>query len=235
MRGAERPFPFASICAMGRRMTQTIFTILLGGHLALTDRLRTSLTGSHFLAADGGMRHASALGVVPELWVGDFDSSAEAQLEDFADVPRMPYPAQKAQTDGAIAIEEALKRGADRLILAGALGGERSDHALMHLLQGLQLAKEGLDVLLTSGEEEAYPLLAGTTLVDLPAGSLFSILGFSPLAGLSIGNARYPLKDFSLPFGSTRTISNVAEGAITLSLASGEAILLARPFDLTGA
>lgn len=216
-------------------MTQNIFTILLGGHLTLTDRLREALSGSRFLAADGGMRHASALGVVPELWVGDFDSSAEALFDDFPDVPRMPYPAQKAETDGAIAIEEALKRGADRLILAGALGGERSDHALMHLLQGLQLAKQGHEVLLTSGEEEAYPLLPGRRRLALPAGSLFSILGFTALGGLSITNARYPLDRFALPFGSSRTISNVADGTIDLTLDSGEAMLLSRPYDLTGA
>jgi len=71
--------------------------------------------------------------------------------------------------------------------------------------------------------------------VDLPPGSLFSVVGLSPLTGLSIDNARYPLQSFSLPLGSTRTISNIAEGAITLSLDSGDAMLLARPFDLTGA
>ncbi len=219
----------------GGRMTKTTFTILLGGHLVLTERLTSSVSGGRFIAADGGMRHASTLGVVPELWVGDFDSSPEALGEAWPDVDRLPYPAQKAETDGAIAIAEAIRRGADRLVLAGALGGERSDHALMHLLQGLQLAKDGYETLLTSGEEEAYPLLPGRTIVDLPRGSLFSVVGLSPLAGLSIHNARYPLQSFSLPLGSTRTISNVAEGAITLSLDSGEGMLLARPFDLTGA
>ena len=83
--------------------------------------------------------------------------------------------------------------------------------------------------------DAAWPLLPGTREIDLPQGSLFSILGLSPLSGLSIGNVRYPLADFSLPFGSSRTISNVAEGPIRLSLASGRAILIARPYDLSGA
>ena len=59
--------------------------------------------------------------------------------------------------------------------------------------------------------------------------------GLSPLSGLFIENVRYPLRDFALPFGSSRTISNVAEGPIRLSLASGRAILIARPYDLSGA
>ena len=105
----------------------------------------------------------------------------------------------------------------------------------MHLLHAVSLAEEGFAIKLTSGEEEAWPLLPGTREIDLPKDSLFSVLGLSPLSGLFLGNVRYPLTDFSLPFGSSRTISNVAEGPIRLSLASGRAVLIARPYDLSGA
>lgn len=215
-------------------MNETTFTILLGGELRLTDRLRESVADSRFIAADGGMRHAAALGVVPELWVGDFDSTP-ADLEGaFPQVPKQPYPAAKAATDGEIAVLEATERGARRLVLAGALGGERSDHALQHLLYAVSLAERGLDVLLTSGDEEAVPLLAGTVELELLPNSLFSVLGLTELKGLTIENARYPLRDFHLPFGSSRTISNVAEGPVRLSLKSGRAVILARPYDLSG-
>lgn len=217
-------------------MTITTFTILLGGMLHPTDRLKHAVEGSRAIAADGGMRHAQPLGLTPELWVGDFDSSSDLPLDAFPDVPRQPYPAKKNLTDGEIAIEEARARGAQHLILAGALGGERSDHALMHLLLSVSLAKQGLTVHLSSGTEEAWPLLPGKVqTLDLPKGSLFSILGFSDLKGLSITGARYPLAGFPLAFGSSRTISNVAEGPVTLSLDSGDAIILARPYDMTGA
>jgi thiamine pyrophosphokinase len=103
-------------------MSQSTFTILLGGELHLTDRLRAAVTGSRFIAADGGMRHAATLGVLPELWVGDFDSTPPDLDGAFPNVPKQPYPAAKAATDGEIAIQEAIERGARRLILAGALG-----------------------------------------------------------------------------------------------------------------
>ncbi|MEO2037374.1 MAG: thiamine diphosphokinase, partial [Martelella sp.] len=51
------------------------FTILLGGALAVDDRVLALVAGSRVIAADGGMRHAGALGVRPEVWVGDFDST----------------------------------------------------------------------------------------------------------------------------------------------------------------
>ena len=213
----------------------TAFTLLLGGDLLINERSRNMISGTRVIAADGGMRHAEAFGVTPELWVGDFDSTPATLLKRWTDVPRQPYPARKAATDGEIAVQAALERGATSLTLAGALGGERTDHGLMHLFQALSLAEQSIPTTLTSGEEEAYPLLAGEHDFDLPAQSLFSVIALSDLSGLSISNARYPLEEIELSFGSSRTISNVAEGPITISIRAGKAILLARPFDLTGA
>lgn len=217
-------------------MNKERFTILLGGDVTVTDRLKSAVADSRVIAADGGMRHARPLGLAPELWVGDFDSASKELLEAWPDVARQPYPAAKAVTDGEIAVSEALSRGAHSLVLIGALGGARSDHALQHLLYAVALAERGIDVTLTSGEEEARPLLAGSLDIDLPPASLFSVAGFTALEGLDIGNVRYPLKDFALAFGSSRTISNVANGGpVHFSLKSGKAIVLARPYDLTGA
>lgn len=216
-------------------MKEPTFTLLLGGSLTMTDRVRQAVKGTRVIAADGGMRHAEALGVIPELWVGDFDSSASGLLEHWRKVERQPHPPQKAATDGEIAVSVALERGARGLRLLGALGGERSDHALQHFMQAVQLAGAGIETHLSSGAEEAWPLLPGRLDLDLPSGSLFSVVGLTELAGLSIDGARYPLRDFNLPFGSSRTISNVAEGPVRLTLRSGQGMLLARPYDLTGA
>ena len=74
-------------------------------------RLRAATDGSRFIAADGGMRHAVALNATPELWVGDFDSTPADLRDAFPNVPKQPYPAAKAATDGEIAISEAIDRG----------------------------------------------------------------------------------------------------------------------------
>ena len=215
--------------------TDQTFVILLGGTLDATPRVKAAIAGARIIAADGGMRHATLLGVTPEVWVGDFDSSSAGLIANWPNVPREPYPAAKNETDGALAVGTARGRGAKKVVLAGALGGERSDHALMHILHAVALKEEGLDVMLISGEEEAWPLLPGETEIALPKGALFSVLGFCDLEGLSISNVRYPLSDFRLPFGASRTISNVAEGPVRLSLEGGRAVLIARPYDLSGA
>lgn len=213
----------------------TAFTILLAGALSITDRLFRQAAGSRVIAADGGMRHAAPLNVTPELWVGDFDSTPAPLLSLWKGVERQPFPRAKNVTDGEIAVEAAIARGATSLLIAGALGGERTDHAVMHLLQALTLAEGGLPTLLTSGEEEATAVLPGETDMELQPGALFSILPFSPLSGLTIDGARYPLDRAEIPGGSSRTISNVAEGPIRITLKSGRAMVIARPFDLTGA
>lgn len=210
------------------------FVILLGGPLKLTPRLEAQIAGARAIAADGGIRHAETLGVVPELWAGDFDSTGARLAGHFADVPRAVYPAEKDMTDGEIAIEAAIERGADRLILAGALGGARSDHALLHFTQGLALAGRGLSVLLTSGDEEALPLLPGIHWPEIPEGALFSIIMFSPLSNLSIAGARYPLEKTDIPFASSRTLSNEATGRLRIEFASGMAMLMTRPTEKPG-
>jgi len=212
----------------------TTFAILLGGQMTVTSRLRAQVAGASVIAADSGIRHAEALGLLPELWVGDFDSTTDELSVQYAEVPRLEYPAEKMLTDGELAVQIALERGAARLVLVGALGGERADHLWAHLVHAMALASAGTDVVLSSGEEEAYPLSPGSMTLDLPKASLFSVLGFDDLHGLTISNARYPLDDYHLPFGSSRTISNVAEGAVTFSLRSGRALVLARPDDFSG-
>lgn len=216
-------------------LSSPTFAILLGGDLTATERLRAHLEGARVIAADGGMRHAAALGLTPELWVGDFDSASAALRQAWPAVPRESYPAAKNETDCAIAVAAALARGARSIVLAGAFGGERTDHVLSHAVHALSLAEAGTHMLLTSGEEEAFPLTAPRQVIDLPPGALFSIVGFSAVEELTIEGARYPLDRYEAAFGDTRTISNVAEGPITISFSAGRAMLFARPYDQPGA
>jgi len=213
--------------------TENDFLILLDGELVVTERLRSQATGRRVIAADGGMRHARALDVEPEIWVGDFDSTSEELRGNWPHVERIPFPAEKNETDGEIAVEEALTRGARSILLAGALGGARSDHALLHMTFACSLLARGLDIQLSSGIEEAWPLGPGSHRFDLPRWSLFSIINFSPVTGLHIAGAHYPLTNHDLAFGSSRTLSNVADGPVTVSIETGHAVLVARPYDRT--
>ncbi len=206
------------------------FTILLGGDLIRTPRLDAQMAGARIIAADAGMRHAAILGAVPELWVGDFDSVPQDLPAELAAVKRKPFPPDKDRTDGELAVAEAFGLGATSLILAGAFGGQRADHGFLHLALAIRRAREGFSVMLTSGAQEGVPLLPGFRAFDYADGTLFSILGFSHLSGLSVSGAKWPLDNVEVPFGSSLTISNEVKGDLRISLAVGRALLLAHPF-----
>lgn len=206
------------------------FFILLGGELVRTPRLDAQLAGSRVIAADSGIRHAAMLDVTPELWVGDFDSTSPVMLEDYARIPREVFPPDKDSTDGEIAVAAALGQGATSLVLAGAFGGARADHAYLHLALGLRLAEGGTSVVLTSGSQEGHPLLPGSASFDYADGTAFSIIGFSELSGLSEIGAKWPLDKVDVPFGSSLTLSNEVRGGLRVTLGSGRAMLLAHPY-----
>jgi thiamine pyrophosphokinase len=207
------------------------FTILLGGDLDATTTLVEAVHATRVIAADAGMRHAVALGVVPELWVGDFDSVPDGLPQPLAQVPRETFPADKDMTDGELAVDAALRRGATGLLLAGAFGGPRIDHAFLHLTLGLRLAEKGHSVVLSSGNQEGRPLLPGTARFDYPAGTLFSVIAFTPLTGLTIDGAKWPLDRRAMDFGSSLTISNEVRGPLAVTIGEGRAMLIAHIQD----
>ncbi|MER8514653.1 thiamine diphosphokinase [Mesorhizobium sp. M0761] len=213
------------------------FTILLGGDLVRTPRLDRQVAGTRVIAADAGIGHARLIGLMPELWVGDFDSVPADLPADLAAVPREVFPPEKDKTDGELAIAAALERGATSLVLAGAFGGKRADHAFLHLALSLQLAETGTKVLLTSGAQEGAPLLPGKAGFDYADGTLFSVLGFSDLSGLTVSGAKWPLDHVEVVFGSSLTISNEVKsnktgGGLEIELGHGRALLLAHPYPL---
>ena len=207
--------------------------ILVGGRLTPTPALAALPAPALVVAADGGARHAAALGVRVDLWVGDFDSSAGLSL----DAPREVHPVAKDQTDAELAVALARQRGATQLVFVGAFGG-RFDHAAALLLGGVRLAREGLRVTLTSGDEWAWPLLPGRPLaLVLPPGVTLSVLACTDLGGLTLSGVRWPLAGADIPLGSGWTVSNetgsneTAGEPVLAELRSGHALVTALTGD----
>ncbi|MFK7791498.1 MAG: thiamine diphosphokinase [Devosiaceae bacterium] len=203
------------------------FTILLAGDITPSPRLSGQVQGTRIIACDGGIRHAKTLGLQPEVWVGDFDSALESDKADFANLPTQAHPQKKNATDGQIAMEEALVRGADGLILVGAFGG-RTDHSFAIMTQACALAETGTPVLLTDGREEAVVLSPSPRTFDYSGGTQFSVLAFTDLTGLTLTGAVWPLEERDMPFGDTLTISNEVAGTMSAKLRGGRALLIAQ-------
>lgn len=211
------------------------FIILLAGDLVADDRVKARCQSARIIAADGGIVHAKSLGVSPELLLGDFDSTPPDLIERYKHVEKVTFERAKDMSDGSLAIRTAVDMGAQSIVLVGALGGSRTDHTFALMAEMLQVYAEGIDISMTSGTEECWPLDDKLFEIDLPLGSMFSILPFSDLNGLSISGAQYPLDAVNVAFGSTHTISNIANGRVQITLQSGRAVLISRPHDFSGA
>jgi thiamine pyrophosphokinase len=204
------------------------FTILLNGPIRVTSRLKKQAEGSRVLAADGGIMHAEPLGLSVELWVGDFDSTSQQLATRYRAIPRQKFPTAKDKTDGELAADEAIRRGATSLLLVGSFGGQ-ADHILGHFTLALKLARAGIATMLTSGDEEAHPILPGTTSLSLPKASRLSLIPLSDLSGLTLRGTHWSLQEAEVELGSTSTISNLATGPVEIALGAGYGILIAYP------
>lgn len=205
----------------------TAFTILLGGDVTPTLRLIEQVAGTRVIAADSGMRHAKAFGILPELWLGDFDSSDPTLQTAYAIVPRQTYSSNKDATDGDLAITEALHRGAASIILVGATGGQ-FDHVLCHAMMLQVLHRRDVQCWMTNGVEECYPLQA-CTLKGHADGTRVSIVPTSNIVGLTLNGVKWPLKNKMVPMGSSLTLSNESEGDVEISFKSGEGLIIVYP------
>jgi thiamine pyrophosphokinase len=204
------------------------FVILMAGDVTPTVRLKNQMNTARVIAADSGMRHAEHLNLAPELWVGDFDSTSTALRDQWSLVEQERFPTAKDKTDGELAIEAALARGATELILLGAFGGH-FDHVLAHATLLHAIAARGIKTFATSGVEEAWPLTSSLSLWQIPTGTRLSVVGLSDIKALTILGVRWPLQRRDVPFGSTLTLSNESKGDISISLEQGRALVMLYP------
>ncbi len=168
------------------------------------------------VAADGGARGAERLGLAIDLIVGDGDSLGEADLRRFesAGVAVRLVAAAKDESDTELAVAAAIERGAARVVVLGAFGGGRLDHALANvgLLALPALAGRGC-VLLDGGARVSLLTGPAEAAVDGRAGDFVSLLPVGDgVTGVTTEGLAYPLLDEPLPLGPARGLSNVRTG-----------------------
>jgi len=162
------------------------------------------------IAADGGSRHCQTLGIIPDLLIGDLDSTSKDLIQEWknAGVLVIRHPAQKDQTDLELALLHAQAEGVSEIIVYGAVGG-RLDMTFGNLLL---LAHPELtsQITLICEREEVRALRSGESLVLHGApGDIVSLLSLQPgESRIRTEGLEYPLDNEDLGFGLTRGISN---------------------------
>lgn len=189
------------------------------------------------VAADGGAVRARALGLRPDVVIGDWDSIAPDALERLRveGVELVERRPDKDESDTELALLAALDRGASRVTVLGAFGGRRLDHALANLSLLAHPRVAAADVVLLDGTARASLLVAAgdpgrnQSLERRFSGRVGDLVSLLPLGrdamGVSTRGLRFALHDETLRFGPARGLSNVRETE-TASVSLREGLLL---------
>lgn len=178
---------------------------------------RLAVSADIIIAVDGGGDVCREAGVTPDVLLGDFDSLGSDAVDEFAleGVRIHKFPAEKDSTDLELALVEARRMGADRVMVTAAFSG-RLDHTLgalaalaaaAHMQPQLREPEMAGWILDSEGRREL-----GLTGRD----ATVSIVPLGGSATVSATGVRWPLQLADISPRSTLGISNritAAEGA----------------------
>ena len=178
--------------------------IVGGADINNYDYVRSRLCADDYIVfCDSGLKHLDALQVRPGLIVGDFDSHDNPNL----DVETIVLPCEKDDTDTVFAVKEAIRRGYEDVLLIGVVGA-RLDHTLgnVYILEYLDnLGKKGFII----EDYSEMELVSRQTAYIVDSFRFFSLLNITGIAkGITVKNAKYPLKDADITCGYQYGVSN---------------------------
>jgi len=211
-------------------LKRVVFVICGGpiGELAFlqTERERHRPVG--LICADGGARHIHALGLTPDLIVGDMDSlSGELQRDFVMKGSRIiRYPETKDETDSELALQMAFMMTPDEIRIYGALGA-RIDHTLANLTLLAAAADRGIKTRLLDEWCEII-LVRQAAVIEGEIGQTVSLLAFgADVKGVTLEGFEYPLSNATITLARPIGVSNrltAARGII--SMESGNLLVI---------
>lgn len=168
------------------------------------------------IAADSGMYAALEMGIVPDLFIGDFDSFdfsrlSSSQRKVIDGIKTVTYPVKKDLTDSMIAIEAAVERGADNIVILGALGG-RLDHTLSNVFMLKNLHEKGISAVIDNGRNSVRYIHNETVKIKKQYKYISLLAPGADAAGVSIKGTEYPLDNAVLRSDFPYAVSNRIAG-----------------------
>ena len=188
--------------------------IYTGGSINKQNITESPKAGDLCIAADSGYANALSLGVKVDILLGDMDSIDNIPKDDKLEILRVP--AEKDFTDTQLAVNTALERGADDIVIIGGLGG-RLDHTLSNLGVLARLWRLKIHAHATDGFNRVRYLDSTSTLIPKSGFTYLSLIAVSDkLKGVSIDGCKYPLKNAVITRDDQYAVSNEILGNCAL-------------------
>ncbi len=198
------------------------YVIIGGAPIADYENTKKHIKQTDFIAVcDCGLRHIEALGITPDLVVGDFDSHPNPNLS----CQTIVLPREKDDTDTFFAAKEGILRGFDEFLLIGVIGG-RIDHTLGNISILLHLDSIGKKAVAIDDYSVMEIVSRDTAYVesDYPYFSLLNITGIAK--GITVTNAKFPLIDGEINCDYQYGVSNEPLKGERASITVNEGCLL---------
>lgn len=174
------------------------------------------------IAADSGYLSARECGVLPDVFIGDFDSVLKEEVKSEKIISLNPV---KDKTDTQEAIDYAISQGVRDITILGALGN-RFDHTLanVHLLKYAHTL--GADAKICDTDTDIF-LVTDTAKIAKKDGFCISLIPLSDCDGVSVSGVFYPLDGAFMPVGNPYGISNeFTENEARIKVCSGELLVI---------
>jgi thiamine pyrophosphokinase len=189
--------------------------VVVAGAQIAGDLDREMISSADWLVAvDGGADTLARMGLTPQMLVGDFDSISPRTRADLeaGGVELVMLPVAKDETDTEAALRLVVERGADDIVVFGALGGPRLDHLVGNLLLLTSPWLADRRLRLVDDRHEAF-LAHRHAVIPGSAGDTVSLLPLTPeVHGVTTGGLLYVLSNATLHQSATRGVSNVMTG-----------------------
>ena len=205
--------------------------IFANGELPSLDKARTLIQkDDYIICADGGTRHALALGIKPDIIIGDMDSVEKGQLQNLrqADASMELFPHDKNETDLELALHRAIELNSKQIIIVAALGG-RLDQTLANIILLTDPRLSKFEIRLDDGVEESF-FCRDQAQVLGSRGDLVSLIPWGgPVSEVQTTDLRWALIKETLYPDKTRGISNeMTSDTATISIGSGLLLVVHR-------
>jgi len=176
------------------------------------------------VCADGGLRIAAKLGLLPNVIIGDFDSSAPALREQYSGTAMLLHDKDQNTTDIEKALNYLISQGCKRVVLLAAIGS-RVDHSLGNISILLKYA-DRLRLFLIHGSS-LLTHISGSSDFSSSQGEIISLYGFDRKTRFSTMGLQYPLKREAVPFGVRESTSNVAlRDSVSVKVSGGTGLIV---------